>query len=293
MNETFKASLCAEWTVTDDGIFIKGRSYHWDEISNITSFSKASLFTNGVEQMNAGGKIFNLAYGVADKDRASAAILFAKEMLQKKAMEKSGMSQDSIAQSSISNMFDNLVVTQPELSDDLKMEAMEVIPSGEKLYIALKGAFKEYLFCTDKMVYIHKKGYMTGHTFGAGAFKMPYANITNAEVDFHLTTGYFELSSGGLQNKPLNYWDNKGNSPQHAPNAISITGDPLKVKFQEAATFIMQKVAEAHNQANGPVVQAGAEKSVADQIRDLKGLLDDGLITQDEFDAKKKQLLGI
>lgn len=33
--------------------------------------------------------------------------------------------------------------------------------------------------------------------------------------------------------------------------------------------------------------------SVVDEIRGLKGLLDDGILTQEEFDAKKKQLLGI
>ncbi len=33
--------------------------------------------------------------------------------------------------------------------------------------------------------------------------------------------------------------------------------------------------------------------SVVDEIRGLKGLLDDGILTQAEFDAKKKQLLGI
>ena len=31
----------------------------------------------------------------------------------------------------------------------------------------------------------------------------------------------------------------------------------------------------------------------ADEIRKFKGLLDAGIITQEEFDAKKKQLLGI
>ncbi|MFJ8087396.1 SHOCT domain-containing protein [Lysinibacillus sp. NPDC095746] len=32
---------------------------------------------------------------------------------------------------------------------------------------------------------------------------------------------------------------------------------------------------------------------IADEIRELKELLKDELITQEEFDAKKKQLLGI
>lgn len=35
------------------------------------------------------------------------------------------------------------------------------------------------------------------------------------------------------------------------------------------------------------------ETSAADEIRKYKGLLDDGIITQEEFDAKKKQLLGL
>lgn len=34
-------------------------------------------------------------------------------------------------------------------------------------------------------------------------------------------------------------------------------------------------------------------KSVSDELRNMKSLLDDGIITQEEFDAKKKQLLGL
>lgn len=33
--------------------------------------------------------------------------------------------------------------------------------------------------------------------------------------------------------------------------------------------------------------------SVVDEIRGLKSLLDEGILTQEEFDAKKRQLLGI
>lgn len=38
---------------------------------------------------------------------------------------------------------------------------------------------------------------------------------------------------------------------------------------------------------------AGTVVSVVDEIRGLKGLLDEGILTQEEFDAKKRQLLGI
>ncbi len=33
--------------------------------------------------------------------------------------------------------------------------------------------------------------------------------------------------------------------------------------------------------------------SAADEIKKFKALLDEGIITQEEFDAKKKQLLGL
>jgi predicted Zn-dependent peptidase len=44
-----------------------------------------------------------------------------------------------------------------------------------------------------------------------------------------------------------------------------------------------------------PAVQPAqqAQISTADEIRKLKELCDSGAITQEEFDAKKKQLLGL
>ena len=45
--------------------------------------------------------------------------------------------------------------------------------------------------------------------------------------------------------------------------------------------------------ADRPVETKTASVDDMDQIRKLKGLLDDGIITQAEFDAKKKQLLNL
>lgn len=56
--------------------------------------------------------------------------------------------------------------------------------------------------------------------------------------------------------------------------------------------FDEYKARESENAVgdNATVVQ---EVSAADEIKKFKGLLDDGIITQEEFDAKKKQLLGL
>jgi hypothetical protein len=44
---------------------------------------------------------------------------------------------------------------------------------------------------------------------------------------------------------------------------------------------------------NSTIVLKEEKLSVSDEIRELKKLLDDEIITEDEFDKKKKQLLGI
>lgn len=43
--------------------------------------------------------------------------------------------------------------------------------------------------------------------------------------------------------------------------------------------------------SNNVPIAAPQEKSTAEQLREFKSLLDDGIITQEEFDAKKKELL--
>ena len=41
------------------------------------------------------------------------------------------------------------------------------------------------------------------------------------------------------------------------------------------------------------VPSSGSSSGSADELRALKSLLDDGIITQAEFDAKKRQILGL
>ena len=53
---------------------------------------------------------------------------------------------------------------------------------------------------------------------------------------------------------------------------------------------IRKRINDAKNAQNAPVVAA---LSPADELKKFKDLLDMGAITQEEFDAKKKQLLGL
>ena len=61
-------------------------------------------------------------------------------------------------------------------------------------------------------------------------------------------------------------------------------------KMIEVADYIRGRVEAAKNGGGQTIVQG---VSAADELRKFKELLDMGVLTQEEFDAKKKQLLGL
>lgn len=189
-------------------------------------------------------------------------------------------------------MFNENTFYQKKNERILLKVAEENIPANETILVALKGTFKEYLFCTNLNVYIIKKGFMTGHLFGGGNFRMPYHKITNAEVNISFLSGYFELSSAGLENKRLNYWaSNPNEDPAKQPNCISIQST-FKNDFIKASEIILQKI-NSINPNNLIQNQNYIKKSSKEQLQELKEMLEEGLITQEEYEQKKKQILGL
>lgn len=73
------------------------------------------------------------------------------------------------------------------------------------------------------------------------------------------------------------------------PNAVVLRA--MKKEKTEAAeafyNYAMEKFHKAKHQ------EKSSPSSSADELRKFKSLLDDGIITQEEFDAKKKELLGL
>ena len=76
-------------------------------------------------------------------------------------------------------------------------------------------------------------------------------------------------------------------------NTIAIISQPqIMAQAEKAVEFLNQKIREVKTRAQQPaaVVQ---QVSAAEELKKFKELLDMGAITQEEFDAKKKQLLGL
>lgn len=285
----FHEKMCAKWGVTNSGIFYKDHFYNWDTVLSVKFINDTnSKMINGVYAVTFDGckKDALLAWGYKSKDRARNALDFILKNTGLKLEFVKNVPKDML------NIPTTLSISDPSTVKDALQASASIVPSDETIYVALKGAFKEYLICTDKMVYIIKKGYMTGHMFGDNLFNMPYTNITNAQIDYHLATGYFIISAGGIENRPLSYWSQNNDSAQTAPNAISITGNTQKNLFHDAANFILQKISS--DTSVDPITSKPMEaRSLSDELRELKELLDDGIITQDDFNKKKSELLGI
>lgn len=75
---------------------------------------------------------------------------------------------------------------------------------------------------------------------------------------------------------------------QNADEFVKLTLAEIE-KYNQSLKNVDQNLVSAI--AGNSVQKAQPEKSAAQKIKDLKELLDSGLITQDEFDAKKKDLL--
>ena len=135
-------------------------------------------------------------------------------------------------------------------------------------------------------------------------FCLPYnftscVAFTNKRIiDAAKMTGFFQT------NMTNTYSYESVNSVQGFVNyiVIKITGEadhmyaPLKGREQVAIAVkrINEAIAAYKKKASAPAAAVVVNStSAADELRKFKDLLDCGIITQEEFDAKKKQLLGL
>lgn len=156
---------------------------------------------------------------------------------------------------------------------------------NERVFIKLRGVYKEGLVCTDTRVIILKAGWMTGQLFGTEMFQCPYQNVAGAQVKLHMVTGYFELSAGGMQNAPKSYWSmNNSASAAKAANCVTIAGRDRAERFRQVCAFIMQR-----SSTGGGVQSNGDSLGTLERLAKLR---DTGVISSTEFEQKKTQILS-
>lgn len=98
-----------------------------------------------------------------------------------------------------------------------------------------------------------------------------------------IADGYIQIetAAGGMTSTSSQY---------SGENAIQFSGKKNNEEAEIIVSFIRKQVEEIKNAPAGGGVQ---QISTADELKKYKELLDIGVLTQEEFDVKKKQLLGL
>ena len=120
-------------------------------------------------------------------------------------------------------------------------------------------------------------------------------NILNGDKEFYysnLTSVQFKQASKWINGYIQFEYPGSHSSANDFNSENSFAFQLAKIDNEtvgKAVDFIKSKIREAKNPTQ-TVINA---TSAADELKKFKDLLDAGIITQEEFDAKKKELLGL
>ena len=155
------------------------------------------------------------------------------------------------------------------------------------------GGLKDVLYMYEDRVVISHRGALNALAMGIKGDKtIYYADITSIQ---HKKPGF---ASGYIQFSIPGGNESRGGifSAMSDENTIALKSDAaIMHEAKEVVDFLNQKVREAKAGAHAAptVIQQAAAPSAADELKKFKELLDMGAISQEEYDAKKKQLLGL
>jgi hypothetical protein len=152
---------------------------------------------------------------------------------------------------------------------------------GKEGGIALGGS---YLLVTDRSVVVIKSGVGSWATssFGVKTKTYMYDHISSIDVSKGVLFGEIEVVSGGMIEK------NTGGFLAGARRDAVVQFQ--KIHFdavQQLAAHIRQLATAARH----PVVSSPVHQDIPDKIRKLSELKDSGILTADEFETKKRELL--
>lgn len=185
------------------------------------------------------------------------------------------------------------------LIDGLHRKAQEALrqnlASDEEVRVVVYGPSKAAMIGTDRRLFIFKTGVSAGATFGAKFTSFDYRNVSGVQLHTGAMTGSAVVDVAGAAPVGSSYWGNKNNDPWKAQNAIPITR-PYDRPRQEVAR-LRELIAAWHDRSSPSAAvsapsAAPIQLSIPDQIRQLGELRDQGLVTPEEFEAKKTDMLS-
>lgn len=157
----------------------------------------------------------------------------------------------------------------------------DTITDEERVDVCIQpSAQGEAIAVTDKRVIIIKAGKISGAGyFGANAKSFYYNQITSVDLRIGMTGGHLQLSAAGTTEVK----DKGFMSMIEAENAITFTG-----KHKEHMKVITEMI---RSRLGKTETSSASNTSTADELKKLADLKEQGILSDEEFEAAKKRLL--
>jgi putative oligomerization/nucleic acid binding protein len=177
-----------------------------------------------------------------------------------------------------------------QLHPDAEYELNKNLVPGETVRVIIRGSDDLAMIGTDRRAFVFKKGWMSGAAFGQKFISWDYRNLAGVQLETGSMNGVLALQVIGSGAADLSYWGSGNRSPFTAPNALALNERSGHFEQAEAGVVVLRALIAAM-QSPPPLEPSTPMADIPDQIRKLADLRDEGILTQNEFDRKKADLL--
>lgn len=144
----------------------------------------------------------------------------------------------------------------------------------------LKGTGNVTLIIENDFIIIRRSGFSAAMAGKSGDKTIPYASIAAVQMKKPgFMAGHLQFTIPGSTEKSGIV------DTQLDENTVTFQWEPEK--WEEAKRFIEKRISESKSQNVSPAI------SVADELAKFAALRDQGVLTEEEFAKKKKELLGL
>ena len=182
--------------------------------------------------------------------------------------------------------------------EENQFQTLEVIESrakkiGDGAVYVIKGVRGRWISIYPDRVVIDTKvtlGSIITRNATDGEKTIYYSDVIGVQFkESAMTIGYLQLetASSAMNNKNSNFFSEN----TFTFDITVIANETMK----QVAEYVKQQVNKVKSGAHPASLNSNhvTEQSPYEELKSLKELLDMGIVTQEEFDAKKKQLLGL
>lgn len=277
-----KAALQATSTFSDTGFSVKNKEYAYSDIINVSVVGAATVLTNAVIQITLkGDKIINCAYDKKHKVEGDIVVEYLKFIVTQQAREKIANEVGDLTTAKGLYQFCADNGYGKGFNESWGVQHFQILVdalmAGEKIIFPFIG--------------LHNYVSMTKHD----------SNFAYAVTNKRIIMGQKKMIGQIFQS--VN-WENVNDITFKSGLALGIiTIDTFKETFnvaveKTAAQLVCDRIHEVFEEVKNPtkvednhIVEPSGDPYEA--LKKMKELLDLGIVTQDEFETKKKELLGL